>query len=473
MYSSSVYLLYSLYFIVVVFFKDEFQVSDVADAMIIKRLFEGIFNEGGIMIATSNRSPDDLYQNGLNRHLFLPFIHLLKQKCDILQMQKANDFRLESLPSKTESSYYHHRHHHRHQHHGRSSDDVVEDTAVSKREVNNNNVVRAFYNAYKKECEGFIEKEIDIPIMMGRSLRVTGCQKFNHDKNTSALSNDSYNNNNNNVNLPNNGININNYSMSHVQKAPKSDTGTINPYNRFLNQDVDGDTNDRKAGHGVVDHYDCTIAPPGNISFNNSLSTASTTEDVPNGCDISPRSLVVKIDFDKLCKNNLGASDYKGLCSKATHVYIYNLHCLDKNELDTARRLITLIDIAYDSKTKLILLSSCSMTDLFINISIGKKDTLINNVNNNNNNFGEPNATALKKKSPEMTIKKGGGASSSVMSTFIGEMEWSATGLNSSLAELHGQNEDVRFAVNRAFSRLFEMGSIAWESASLNRLDQN
>ena len=75
---------------------DEFHVTDIADAMILGRLFARLFGLGTVVVATSNVAPDDLYKGGLNRALFLPFIAQITNHMDVMRLDARTDFRLKT-----------------------------------------------------------------------------------------------------------------------------------------------------------------------------------------------------------------------------------------------------------------------------------------------------------------------------------------------------------------------------------------
>jgi protein AFG1 len=287
---------------------DEFQVTDIADALILRRLFGAIWESGGVVVSTSNRAPENLYENGLSRNLFMPFIGELRRSCSVWNMEGSEDYRLRRGQNKRMGVFF------------TESDD--------------------FERGLMETIGPSEMKNTVIPVSMSRQLRV-------------------------------------------VASLPRQ-----------------------------------------------------------------RRKLVVSSTFEELCENFLGSADYHALCRAADTIYLAGLRQFKSDDLDYVRRFITLVDLAYEAKTRIVCLSSVPLAELFSQIVPRKAHV-----------EGKP-ADGLDDLGQQMSVRREGGSSSSMMTTFIGEMEWSATGLaEASLASGGAGETDVRFAVSRTVSRLYEMGS--------------
>lgn len=290
---------------------DEFQVTDIADAMILGRLFGSIWKEGGVMVSTSNRHPNALYENGLNRDVVLPFIREVQRRCEVWEIGGREDYRMRSL----------------------------KDGGVGGREETFFTDQRLFEERLREAMDGESLQTIALPVYGERKLEVQG-----------------------------------------------------------IPSDHDAESGGRR------------------------LRLVSGT-------------------FDEFCRAYLGSADYHALCTSTHTIFLSGLRKFEADEKDFVRRFITMIDLAYEKKTRVICHSSVPLGELFAAIV--------------------PVDSKLRSKLADgMRVKGEGGASSSMMSTFIGETEWSATGLmEASLATGGAGETDVGFAVGRAISRLYEMGS--------------
>lgn len=291
---------------------DEFQVTDVADAMILKRLFLLLLDWNVVVVATSNRSPDALYKGGINRSLFLPFIDMLKHTFDIISMEgSTKDYRLETRADG--QSYF------------------WSNKGVHGDNNSNNNMQAQLEEIFGGTASGTEAEAIHIPF--GRTVQVARL-------------------------------------------------------------------NDRCAW----------------------------------------------FDFSELCYQPLGAADYIFLCDRFQVLIMDRVPQLDANHLDEARRFVTLIDVCYESRTRLVLAAKVPLDELFVEFEAQVESSDGNE---------------------ELFVSEKGGNSSSFATTMIrtkeGEQfEWSATGRSGvSLAQLSAAN-DLAFSFRRAASRLVEMGGKEW-----------
>lgn len=332
---------------------DEFQLTDIADAMILQRLFGAMWMAGGVLVSTSNRAPRDLYLNGLNREVVVPFLREVERWCEVWEMGGREDYRM-----------------------------AGEGGGDGNGEGDKGRIQTFFVN----DEEGFTRK-----------------------------------------------------LEEEIAKVRRGGSG-------------DGDGDDAK------DPLELISLP---VYGSRTLQVSALPSPSPLHQKSSTSYTLITATFSQLCESPLSASDYHTLCTATSHLYLHGVRKFLAGEKDAVRRFITLIDVAYEKGTRVI----CSYGN--DEESDGKKSSLVESLREVFENI-VPSASMMggekeDEKGIKMTVRAGGGASSSMMSTFIGETEWSATGLaEASLATGGAGETDVGFAVGRAISRLYEMGSVRY-----------
>lgn len=340
---------------------DEFQLTDIADAMILQRLFGAMWMAGGVLVSTSNRAPRDLYLNGLNREVVVPFLREVERWCEVWEMGGREDYRMAGE--------------------GGGGGD-------GKGEGDKGRIQTFFVN----DEEGFTRKLEEEIAKVRRGGTGGGGGGGDDAKDPLKL-----------ISLPVYG------SRTLQVSALPSPSSPASPHQK---------------------------------------SSTSYT--------------LITATFSQLCESPLSASDYHTLCTATSHLYLHGVRKFLAGEKDAVRRFITLIDVAYEKGTRVI----CSYGN--DEESDGEKSSLVDSLREVFENIVPLAASMMggekeKEKGIKMTVRAGGGASSSMMSTFIGETEWSATGLaEASLATGGAGETDVGFAVGRAISRLYEMGSVRY-----------
>lgn len=345
---------------------DEFQLTDIADAMILQRLFGAMWMAGGVLVSTSNRAPRDLYLNGLNREVVVPFLREVERWCEVWEMGGREDYRMA----------------------GEGGGDG-NGNGEGEGEGGDGRIQTFFVN----DEEGFTRK-----------------------------------------------------LEEEIAKVRRGGTG--------------GDGDDAK------DPLELISLP---VYGSRTLQVSALPSPASPHQKSSTSYTLITATFSQLCESPLSASDYHTLCTATSHLYLHGVRKFLAGEKDAVRRFITLIDVAYEKGTRVI----CSYGN--DGESDGEKSSLVESLREVFENIvpassaaaasmgGEKEKEKEKEKGIKMTVRAGGGASSSMMSTFIGETEWSATGLaEASLATGGAGETDVGFAVGRAISRLYEMGSVRY-----------
>lgn len=313
---------------------DEFQVTDIADALILSKFFDILYNHGTVVVATSNRQPSDLYKNGLNRNYFLPFLERLEKQSIVLHMNGDQDYRSKTTPL-PETSFV-------------SQDKASRSFALYRKFLSIGNDVQLSdvllqYDAqgnmqYPESVNGqyfHVPVSSIVPIMMGRTLLAE-------------------------------------YSFPRTLAPDMRGKYVVDEVNEFEVPRLSLHADDRIISTWPTDSDSTNNSSQNPIELTEEDATLSSMNAAKTGYIQGSSRGVAWFSFKFLCSMDRGASDYQSICNKFETVFIDNIPQLSVLQHDQARRFITLIDTLYDSHVRLYWSSQHSIENLFV--YVGESD---------------------------------------------------------------------------------------------------
>mmetsp|Transcript_39530 Transcript_39530/g.97895 ORF Transcript_39530/g.97895 Transcript_39530/m.97895 type:complete len:522 (+) Transcript_39530:262-1827(+) len=443
---------------------DEMEIVDVADALVLKRIFERIFALGGVLVATSNAAPEELYEGGINRAAFLPFIGTLRERCAVVSLDDIITDRY---------------------HDGAQQEASVSASAASVALAAVDGSVRASRRVAAGGA-GEYREGIDYRQLTGRG-RGREVKQVTSSAGGGAHAN--------------------------ITRAGTASSGDLDPrYPSVMCGEpsvmlaiINGDTAAADAALGRVWGEACKVMAG---AGKNGCAGADEDEVDVRVPVASGRSLIVPrllgrcawFHFDNLCgpRGHLGAADYITLADRFDAIAIAGVPVFSTHNENEARRFINLVDVLYERRTLLIASLAAPLATLFRGEEEEEKEQVLlsspllflplalrgGDVVAESAADGDVSTNyvrnAVKRRvrlegswGGGVATVSGEGGSSGRSTTMVGSMEWSATGrAGASLADLQRVNFTFR-ASRRCASRLVEMGGAAYEAAWANRHSYN
>ena len=453
---------------------DEFQVHDIADAVILRRLFERMIAAGVTFVATSNRAPSELYQGGLNRPLFLPFIALLQTELGVFDLGSREDYRRVSVEA------------------GRRELQAEAAAAAAEAAAGGGGGIAG----------GVASASASVSASGGAAVHLKQGEKDVH---------------------------AGGHGGGHehdLEVEFETESGEVAQHHQHQQHQRAYISPMDEAGRAAMEKaYRFATRGSDQLAAATTGSATGSSVVVPVAMGRTfeiPRSAggVAWFPFDSLCGTPVGAADYLAVCANFHTIFVADVPQLDSTSHNQARRFITAIDIMYEAKVRVIIGAEVPIDALFVEDDQGRggeggggtsmtrsrdsdsdsdidSDSETASGGNGDDHDNLDNLGGDGKRSSDVesdggfglvsppailqgdrsrgiaadgglvpegaaTHVSGAGGSSGRSTTMIGGLEWSATGrVGVSLAEMSAV-ADVKFAFARATSRLYEMNSPAW-----------